>query len=104
MGEGKIRKKRPVLLALAVLQGCTLKLTKHLVPGTDWAEAGVGTEGDQGQEGTDVSLYPPTVPLRASFSASLCWGQGQHIKTGTPRCQVHWEGPEECQRLGLTRG
>ena len=26
------------------------------------------------------------------------------IKTGTPRCQVHWEGPEECQRLGLTRG
>lgn len=58
MGEGKIRKKRPVLLALAVLQGCTLKLTKHLVPGTDCGrKRGVGTEGDQGQEGTDVSLY-----------------------------------------------
>lgn len=84
MGEGKRRKKRPVLLALAVLQGCTLKLTKHLVPGTDCGrKRGVGTEGDQGQEGTDVSLYPPTVPLRASFSA-LVLGAGATYKDRHP--------------------
>lgn len=53
MGEGKIRKERPVLLALAVLQGCTLKLTKHLVPGTECGRkrgwGGRGTKDRKGQ-------------------------------------------------------
>ena len=45
-GEGKIRKEHPVLPALAVLPGCTLKLTKHLIPGT--ACVG-GTKNRKGQ-------------------------------------------------------
>lgn len=53
-GEGKIRNQHPVLPALAVLPGCTLKLAKHLVPGTARV-----CGGNQEQERTDVSFYPP---------------------------------------------
>lgn len=95
MGEGKIRKEHPVLLALVVLQGCTLKLTKHLVPGTECGRkqgwGGRGTKDRKGQTSVftlqqqdlgEVLLnnYCPT----QSLSPPLVLGAGATYKGGHP--------------------
>ena len=46
----------PVLLALAVLPGCTSKLTKHLVPGTGpgWVERDSGNKTGRDRQLSDA--------------------------------------------------
>lgn len=115
--EGREDKEEsPLLPALAVLPGCTLKLTKRLVPGTGpgWAEGARAGEQDRKGQAALFTLQRQRLSeayreqwfsRRELLSPPQPPEQGQQIRTQTPgvRCKAMSQNVEMSTSRGWTR-